>query len=267
MLLDGDDDDDVIIKLLFGKSNEGAISSSKGRMRQLRDMLIRDKGWIVKDDNTNIITYDYTLKGSNLVIIIDPQHEFDINEIYAIERYIDIDGGAVLILCNEGGLVSSNDNINNILQVYGISINNDSLIRSAHHPNYHHPKEVSTRVLFSSGLLSYPIDKPLCVLTTTTTTTTADTSSNGIICVLGSCMIFNDDYISKEDNRLLAVNMIRYLAVGHKEEETNDVRDKLPIVLEVYGKVMTSDGSHKGSQYNKDNNWMQQHGSSSSNSR
>lgn len=57
-------------------------------------------------------------------------------------RYIDIDGGAVLILCNEGGLVSSNDNINNILQVYGISINNDSLIRSAHHPNYHHPKEV-----------------------------------------------------------------------------------------------------------------------------
>lgn len=56
MLLDGDDDDDVIIKLLFGKSNEGAISSSKGRMRQLRDMLIRDKGWIVKDDNTNIIT-------------------------------------------------------------------------------------------------------------------------------------------------------------------------------------------------------------------
>lgn len=47
-------------------------------------ILLRNISIII--DNTNITRYDYTLKGSNLVIIIDPQHEFDINEIYAIER-------------------------------------------------------------------------------------------------------------------------------------------------------------------------------------
>ncbi|KAF4721609.1 Intraflagellar transport protein 52 [Perkinsus olseni] len=265
--------DVVVIKLLVGKTKDGLTLLK--RMHKLKDLMLKN-GWHVHHTNNSIITYD-TLRGSNLVILPNPQCDFNLEEKDAVAKYIN-DGGSLLILSNEGGGDASGS-INNILQdQYNININNDSLIRPVHHPMYHHPKEViitvsgnigssgnksvmtrrrsddrhtslciiypfgatlsscssapprneratspstTGRILFHSGQLSYPMHRPLCL--TTSSSSAAAAGGGGKVCVLGSHMLFTDEYIHREDNLILADNIISFLVEGTTSPQQPDL--------------------------------------------
>ena len=55
------------------------------------------------------------------------------------------------------------------------------------------PKRANISTLFTSGKIAYPLNRPLCAVTTSRTT-------RGKLCVFGSINFFNNNYIDKEEN-------------------------------------------------------------------
>lgn len=80
------------------------------------------------------------LAQASLLILAGPQEMFSHEEFNAIKEYI-TGGGSVLILLSEGGETKLNTNLNYLLEDYGISVNNDSVIRTVYYKKYFHPKE------------------------------------------------------------------------------------------------------------------------------
>jgi intraflagellar transport protein 52 len=80
------------------------------------------------------------LAHASLLILAGPQEMFSHEEFNAIKEYITA-GGSVLILLSEGGETKLNTNLNYLLEDYGISVNNDSVIRTVYYKKYFHPKE------------------------------------------------------------------------------------------------------------------------------
>eukprot|EP00437_Effrenium_voratum_P024247 CAMPEP_0181410128 /NCGR_PEP_ID=MMETSP1110-20121109/7177_1 /TAXON_ID=174948 /ORGANISM="Symbiodinium sp., Strain CCMP421" /LENGTH=460 /DNA_ID=CAMNT_0023532661 /DNA_START=39 /DNA_END=1421 /DNA_ORIENTATION=- len=79
------------------------------------------------------------LRVANLVIFAGPREMFTVDEFTALKDYL-ADGGSILFLVGEGGEGKSNTNVNYLLEEFGMSINNDAVVRTVYH-KYHHPKE------------------------------------------------------------------------------------------------------------------------------
>eukprot|EP00933_Yihiella_yeosuensis_P034452 TRINITY_DN2793_c0_g1_i5.p1 TRINITY_DN2793_c0_g1~~TRINITY_DN2793_c0_g1_i5.p1 ORF type:complete len:473 (-),score=103.10 TRINITY_DN2793_c0_g1_i5:187-1491(-) len=98
----------------------------------------RIKGEYKVSVNKDIITLE-KLQGTNLVIFGGPREMFSSDEFTAIKEYVN-QGGSILFLVGEGGEGKNNTNVNYLLEDYGISFNNDAVVRTVYH-KYHHPKE------------------------------------------------------------------------------------------------------------------------------
>mmetsp|Transcript_56241 Transcript_56241/g.157805 ORF Transcript_56241/g.157805 Transcript_56241/m.157805 type:complete len:448 (-) Transcript_56241:59-1402(-) len=96
--------------------------------------------------NKDIITAE-KLAQSNLAIFCGPREMFSEDEFLAIHDYVK-QGGSVFVSLGEGGEGKCNTNVNYFLEEFGISINNDSVVRTVYH-KYHHPKEC----LITNGIL------------------------------------------------------------------------------------------------------------------
>ena len=59
-------------------------------------------------------------------------------------------------------------------------------------------------VVFNSGIISYPLNRPLCVCTNSK-------SGKGKICVLGSIKFIENDYLDKEENRKVMDGLLKWL--------------------------------------------------------
>ena len=59
-------------------------------------------------------------------------------------------------------------------------------------------------VVFNSGIISYPLNRPLCVCANSK-------SGKGKICLLGSIKFLNNDYIDKEENRKVIEGILKWL--------------------------------------------------------
>jgi intraflagellar transport protein 52 len=86
-------------------------------------------------DNINL----ERLQTANLVIFGGPREMFSSDEFTAIKEYL-AGGGSIFILLGEGGEGKNNTNVNYLLEEFGISFNNDAVVRTVYH-KYHHPKE------------------------------------------------------------------------------------------------------------------------------
>mmetsp|Transcript_26390 Transcript_26390/g.60066 ORF Transcript_26390/g.60066 Transcript_26390/m.60066 type:complete len:455 (+) Transcript_26390:74-1438(+) len=96
--------------------------------------------------NKDLITLE-RLQAANLVIFAGPREMFSSDEFQAIKDYLQ-GGGSILILLGEGGEGKHNTNVNYLLEEFGISFNNDAVVRTVYH-KYHHPKEC----LITHGIL------------------------------------------------------------------------------------------------------------------
>merc|ERR1740120_479691 len=84
---------------------------------------------------------------ASLVIFAGPNEMFTAEEFEATKGYMR-QGGSVLILLGEGGEGKHNTNVNYLLEEFGISFNNDAVVRTVYH-KYPHPKEC----LVANGIL------------------------------------------------------------------------------------------------------------------
>uniref|UniRef100_A0A182JWG9 Uncharacterized protein n=1 Tax=Anopheles christyi TaxID=43041 RepID=A0A182JWG9_9DIPT len=86
------------------------------------------------------------LKSANVFVLAGPQEKFTETEFQHLKDYIK-DGGRLLLLLGEGGEVQFNTNVNFLLEDYGMTINNDVVVRPQYY-KYFHPKEA----LISGGV-------------------------------------------------------------------------------------------------------------------
>jgi len=96
--------------------------------------------------NKDMITLE-RLQAAHLVVFAGPREMFSSDEFTAIKDYLS-EGGSIFILLGEGGEGKYNTNVNYLLEEFGISINNDAVVRTVYH-KYHHPKEC----LITHGIL------------------------------------------------------------------------------------------------------------------
>lgn len=96
--------------------------------------------------NKDLISVE-KLASASLVIFSGPNEMFTEDEFTAIKEYMRR-GGSVLILLGEGGEGKHNTNVNYLLEEFGISVNNDAVVRTVYH-KYQHPKEC----LVTNGIL------------------------------------------------------------------------------------------------------------------
>ncbi|XP_065091445.1 intraflagellar transport protein 52 homolog [Ochlerotatus camptorhynchus] len=99
------------------------------------------------ESNKNDITPEI-LKGATIYVLAGPQEKFTETEFQYLKDYIS-EGGRLLLLLGEGGEVNFNTNINFLLEDYGMTINNDAVVRPQYY-KYFHPKEA----LISGGIAS-----------------------------------------------------------------------------------------------------------------
>ncbi len=66
------------------------------------------------------------------------------------------------------------------------------------------PKRANLSVLFTSGKIAYPMNRPLCVVT-------SSKSKKGKLCVIGSINFFDNSYIDKEENMKVVDGLIKWL--------------------------------------------------------
>jgi intraflagellar transport protein 52 len=88
--------------------------------------------------NKEVISLE-RLQAANLVIVAGPREMFSSDEFAAMKEYL-AKGGSLFILLGEGGEGKNNTNVNYLLEEFGISFNNDAVVRTVYH-KYHHPKE------------------------------------------------------------------------------------------------------------------------------
>lgn len=173
------------------------------------------------------------LQNCSLIVFPGSQAPFEENEINCLKNFIN-NGGRVLIFLTEGN-PSDTCNINILLEIFGITPNIDSLIRT-HYYKYFHPKECfigdsqinsslnkekidiqliypfgctmsvnkPSVVAFTSGSASFPVDRPLGALY-------YDEKSNGRLAAIGSGHLFSDKYIDQENNDKLREMLMEFL--------------------------------------------------------
>mmetsp|Transcript_20564 Transcript_20564/g.38674 ORF Transcript_20564/g.38674 Transcript_20564/m.38674 type:complete len:543 (-) Transcript_20564:146-1774(-) len=82
-----------------------------------------------------------SLTGVRTVIMASPQNKIEPSEIKALKSFVS-EGGSLLILGQEGGESKPNQQISKLTSEFGITMNNDSVVRTAYRADFFHPKEV-----------------------------------------------------------------------------------------------------------------------------
>ena len=85
------------------------------------------------------------LENCQLLIFGSPQTPFVDKEIGIIKDFID-GGGSLAVFTSEGGLQSSEANLNELTRDYGIIIDSTTVVRTTYH-KYMHPKQASMILL------------------------------------------------------------------------------------------------------------------------
>jgi intraflagellar transport protein 52 len=86
-----------------------------------------------------------------ILVLGCPTQPFSAGEFEQLKSFI-AGGGSLMVLMAEGGEGKAGTNINYLLEEFGIAVNNDTVVRTAHY-KYMHPKEA----LISDGILNRAI--------------------------------------------------------------------------------------------------------------
>ncbi|KAI1288388.1 Intraflagellar transport protein 52 -like protein [Halotydeus destructor] len=135
----------------FDVSKSPLLTSSDGY--RLWTRRLKTSGWKILN-NKEEVSHDF-LKQIEILIISSPRAKYSEAEFSNIRKYIQ-DGGKLLALCSDGGEKRTGNNLNFLLEEYGISVNNDCVIRTSYY-KYFHPKEA----LVSNGILNRSIKQHL----------------------------------------------------------------------------------------------------------
>jgi intraflagellar transport protein 52 len=134
-------------QVYFSAGKDEAYHAKKGYKKIFRRLRANLKVTDWKD----YFTMSYNdLHAAGVVVFPAPAKPFDTDEIAALHKYLEA-GGSVMFLAAEGGDAKSGANINKVTAQYGITLLEDSVVRTVYH-KYPHPKEV----FISNGVVYQP---------------------------------------------------------------------------------------------------------------
>ncbi|KAG7278631.1 hypothetical protein CRUP_031926 [Coryphaenoides rupestris] len=176
------------------------------------------------------------------------REKFTASELEVLKQYLD-GGGDILVMLGEGGETNYDTNINFLLEEFGIMVNNDAVVRNVYY-KYFHPKEA----LVSNGVLNreisraagkvvagnteddssrnnaqaltfvYPYGATLSVMKPAVAVLSTG-SEGGKLAVLGSCHMFSDQYLDKEENSKILDVVVQWLTTDNIQLNQIDAED------------------------------------------
>ncbi|KAM9859554.1 intraflagellar transport protein 52 homolog isoform 1-T2 [Aulostomus maculatus] len=204
------------------------------------------------------------LKGIKLWITAGPREKFTASELESLKHYLD-GGGNVLVMLGEGGELKYDTNINFLLEEFGVVVNNDAVVRNVYYKYFHPKEAlVSNGVLnreisraagkvitgvtedenvgnntqaltfvypygatlsvmkpavaaLSTGSVCFPLNRPVMAF--------YQGKEAGKLVVLGSCHMFCDQYIDKEENSKITDVVLQWLMTDNIQLNQIDAED------------------------------------------
>jgi len=121
--------------VVFNTTKREVFTPSSGYKQLFRRLRSTFRPSVNKDEITA-----RKLEGTGVLVLGCPREKFTAAELEAIKDYV-LGGGSLLIVMGEGGEEQNQTNINYLLEEFGISVNDDCVVRTVHY-KYLHPKEV-----------------------------------------------------------------------------------------------------------------------------
>ncbi|XP_061779976.1 intraflagellar transport protein 52 homolog [Nerophis lumbriciformis] len=204
------------------------------------------------------------MKGVKLWITAGPREKFTASELQVLKHYLDV-GGNVLVMLGEGGEKKFDTNINFLLEEFGIMVNNDSVFRTRYYKYYHPKealvsdgvlnREISraagkpmfgisedenignntqalsfvfpygatlnvmkpAAAVLSTGSICFPLHRPVVAF--------YHGKETGKLVVVGSCHMFSDQFIEKEENSKILGVLIQWLMTDNIHLNQIDAED------------------------------------------
>ncbi|CAL8337027.1 unnamed protein product [Merluccius merluccius] len=204
------------------------------------------------------------LKGVKLWITAGPREKFTASELEVLKQYLD-GGGDILVMLGEGGETKYDTNINFLLEEFGIMVNNDAVVRNVYYKYFHPKEAlVSNGVLnreisraagkvvpgtteddstgnnaqaltfvypygatlsvmkpavavLSTGSVCFPLNRPILAF--------YQAKEAGKLAVLGSCHMFSDQYLDKEENSKILDVVVQWLTTDNIQLNQIDAED------------------------------------------
>ncbi|XP_013846162.1 intraflagellar transport protein 52 homolog isoform X2 [Sus scrofa] len=222
--------------ILFNAYKKEVFTTSNGYKSMQKKLRGNWKIQSLKDEITS-----EKLIGVKLWITAGPREKFTAAEFEVLKKYLD-GGGDILVMLGEGGESRFDTNINFLLEEYGIMVNNDAVVRNVYY-KYFHPKEalVSDGVLnraltfvypfgatlnvmkpavavLSTGSVCFPLNRPILAFY-------HSKDQGGKLAVLGSCHMFSDQYLDKEENSKIMDVVFQWLTAGDIQLNQIDAED------------------------------------------
>ncbi|KAM7006058.1 intraflagellar transport protein 52 homolog [Tautogolabrus adspersus] len=204
------------------------------------------------------------MKGVKLWISAGPREKFTASELEVLKHFLD-GGGNVLVMLGEGGEMKYDTNINFLLEEFGIMVNNDAVVRNVYYKYFHPKEAlVSNGVLnreisraagkvvtgiiedenvgnnaqaltfvypygatlsvikpavavLSTGSVCFPLNRPVMAF--------HQGKEAGQLVVSGSCHMFSDQYIDKEENSKILDVVLQWLMTDNIQLNQIDAED------------------------------------------
>ncbi|XP_060714503.1 intraflagellar transport protein 52 homolog isoform X4 [Tachysurus vachellii] len=204
------------------------------------------------------------LHGVKLWITAGPREKFTELELQVLKQYLE-GGGNVLAMLGEGGEVKNDTNINFLLEEFGIMVNSDAVVRNVYYKYFHPKEAlVSNGVLnreisraagkvvtgviddespgnntqaltfvypygatlsvikpavavLSTGSVCFPLNRPVLAF--------SKVENAGKLAVLGSCHMFSDQYLDKEENNKIMDVVFQWLTTDNVHLNQIDAED------------------------------------------
>ncbi|KAM9410546.1 intraflagellar transport protein 52 homolog isoform 1-T3 [Pholidichthys leucotaenia] len=247
------------VSVAFSASKRELFTSNNGYKTLQKRLRAQWKIQSMKDEISS-----EKLKGVKLWITAGPREKFTASELEALKHYLDT-GGNLLVMLGEGGELKYDTNINFLLEEFGIMVNNDAVVRNVYYKYFHPKEAlVSNGVLnreisraagkvvtgviddedvgnnaqaltfiypfgatlsvmkpavavLSTGSVCFPLNRPVLAF--------YQGKESGKLAVLGSCHMFSDQYIDKEENGKIMDVVLHWLMTENIQLNQIDAED------------------------------------------
>ncbi|XP_013881049.1 intraflagellar transport protein 52 homolog [Austrofundulus limnaeus] len=245
--------------IIFNASKRELFNSNNGYKSMQKKLRAQWKIQSIKEE-----LLEEKLKGVKLWITAGPREKFTASELEVLKQYLD-GGGNMLVMLGEGGEMKYDTNINFLLEEFGIMINSDAVVRNVYYKYFHPKEAlVSNGVLnreisraagktltgvtedensgnnaqavtflypygatlgvmkpavavLSTGSVCFPLNRPVLSF--------YQGKESGKLAVLGSCYMFSDQYINKEENGKIMDVVLRWLMTDSIQLNQIDAED------------------------------------------
>uniref|UniRef100_A0A8B9LHU6 Intraflagellar transport 52 homolog (Chlamydomonas) n=1 Tax=Astyanax mexicanus TaxID=7994 RepID=A0A8B9LHU6_ASTMX len=254
--------------VIFNSSKRELFTANSGYKSLQKRLRAQWKIQSIKEELTT-----EKLHGVKLWITAGPREKFTAAELEVLKQYLN-SGGNILAMLGEGGEVKYDTNINFLLEEFGIMVNSDTVVRNVYYKYFHpkealvsngvlnreisraagkvvtgiiddespgnnaqaltfvYPYGATLNVMkpaaavLSTGSVCFPLNRPVLAL--------YQIPNAGKLAVMGSCHMFSDQYLDKEENSKIMDVLFQWLMTDNIHLNQIDAEDPECLISYVY---------------------------------